>query len=246
MSAHWICTYLSHDGNDNFFQKEMFLIYICVADAWSGFYKSLCHHHKKMPSSHIKKSPWQGAYQIEWKGHKTISSFDIKLIYYVIMLQVEPGTPFITQAALWPPLDPQTVLSPQPPAWEWHCQMGGWSTEPVECNSSTIPLPYPLTCPSITRPVTTVVLPLISIPRPAICLALVTIKVPCWEFPGGPVVKIPGFHCQGPQTQPLVGELRYYKPYSMVKKLKKSPTDTPALTLGLSYPFSHCTVTGYF
>lgn len=99
MPAHWICTYLSHDGNDNFFHKEMFLIYICVADAWSGFYKSLCHHHKKMPSSHIKKSPWQGAYQIEWKGHKTISSFDIKLIYYVIMLQVEPGTPFITQAA---------------------------------------------------------------------------------------------------------------------------------------------------
>ena len=54
---------------------------------------------KKMPSSHIKKSPWQGAYQIEWKGHKTISSFDIKLRYYVIMRQVEPGTPFITQAA---------------------------------------------------------------------------------------------------------------------------------------------------
>lgn len=82
-----------------FSQKEMFLIYICVADAWSGFYKSLFHHHQKMPSSHIKKSPWQGAYQIEWKGHKTISSFDIKLIYDVIMLQVEPGTPFITQAA---------------------------------------------------------------------------------------------------------------------------------------------------
>ena len=68
---------------DVFSQKEMFLIYICVADAWSGFYKSLFHHHQKMPSSHIKKSPWQGAYQIEWKGHKTISSFDIKLIYSV-------------------------------------------------------------------------------------------------------------------------------------------------------------------
>lgn len=56
---------------------------------------------KKCPLAIIKKSPWQGAYQIEWKGHKTISSFDIKLIYYVIMLQVEPGTPFITQAAPW-------------------------------------------------------------------------------------------------------------------------------------------------
>lgn len=100
MPAHWTCTCLSHDGSDNFSQKEMFLIYICVADTWSGFYESLCYHRQKMPSSYIKKSPWQGAYyQLEWKGHKTISSFDIKLIYYVIMLQVEPGTPFITQAA---------------------------------------------------------------------------------------------------------------------------------------------------
>lgn len=53
---------------------------------------------KNCPLAILKKSPWQGAYQIEWKGHKTISSFDIKLIYDVIMLQVEPGTPFITQA----------------------------------------------------------------------------------------------------------------------------------------------------
>ena len=67
-----------------------------------------------------------------------------------------------------------------------------------------------------------------------------------WVFPGSPVVKIPGFHCQGPQIQPLVGELSYYKPYSMVKNFLKSPTDIPALTLGLGYPFSHCTATGYF
>ena len=152
----------------------------------------------------------------------------------------------LTSISFWLILYPQIVLSPLPPACEWHCQMGDWSTEPVECNSPVIPLPYPLTCPSITRPVTTVVLPLISIPKPAICLALVIIKVPYWEFPGGPVVKIPGFHCQGPQIQRLVGELRSYKPYTMVKKFKKSPTDLPALTLGLGYLFNHCTATGYF
>lgn len=55
-----------------------------------------------MPSRQIKKSPWLGVYQSKWKGHKIISSFDIKLMYYVIVLQVEPRTPFITHTAPCP------------------------------------------------------------------------------------------------------------------------------------------------
>lgn len=93
---------LSHHGNDNLSQREMFLIYVCVADTWSRFYKSLCHHYQKMPSRQIRKSPWLEVYQSKWKGHKTISSFDIKLMYYVILFQVEPRTPFITQTAPCP------------------------------------------------------------------------------------------------------------------------------------------------
>ena len=41
------------------------------------------------------------------------------------------------------------------------------------------------------------------------------------EFPGGPVVRIPGFHCSGAQVRSLVGELRSHKPWGAAKKKKK-------------------------
>ena len=40
-----------------------------------------------------------------------------------------------------------------------------------------------------------------------------------WEFPGGLVVRIPHFHCRGPQF--LVRELRSHKPRGTAKKKKK-------------------------
>lgn len=43
---------------------------------------------------------------------------------------------------------------------------------------------------------------------------------PNWEVPGGPVVKTPCFHCQGPGVQSLVGELRSHKPSDAAKTEK--------------------------
>ena len=41
------------------------------------------------------------------------------------------------------------------------------------------------------------------------------------EFPGGPVVRTPCFHCWGPGVPSLVRELRSHKPCSVAKKKKK-------------------------
>ena len=32
------------------------------------------------------------------------------------------------------------------------------------------------------------------------------------DFPGGPMVRTPRFHCRGPRFHPLIGELRSLKP----------------------------------
>ena len=45
-----------------------------------------------------------------------------------------------------------------------------------------------------------------------------------WDFPGGPVVKIPPFHCRGQWVQSLVRELRSGMPRCMAKKKKKDLT----------------------
>ena len=38
------------------------------------------------------------------------------------------------------------------------------------------------------------------------------------DFPGGPVVKTPRFHCRGHGVPSLVGELRSYMPRGTAKK----------------------------
>ena len=43
-----------------------------------------------------------------------------------------------------------------------------------------------------------------------------------WEIPGGPVIRAPSFHCQGPRFDPWSGELRSHKPRGNGKK-KKGP-----------------------
>ena len=42
------------------------------------------------------------------------------------------------------------------------------------------------------------------------------------EFPGGPVVRTPCFHCRGARVQTLVRELRFHKPHGTAKKKKKN------------------------
>ena len=42
------------------------------------------------------------------------------------------------------------------------------------------------------------------------------------DFPGGPVVKTPRFHCRGPGILSLVGELRSNVPRGAAKKRKKA------------------------
>ena len=39
-----------------------------------------------------------------------------------------------------------------------------------------------------------------------------------WKFPGGPVVMIPHFHCQGPRFDPLLGNKDSPKPHSVTEK----------------------------
>ena len=41
------------------------------------------------------------------------------------------------------------------------------------------------------------------------------------DFPGGPAVKTPCFHCRGSGFDSLVGELRSCMPRGTAKKLKK-------------------------
>ena len=41
-----------------------------------------------------------------------------------------------------------------------------------------------------------------------------------WDFPGGPVVRTPGFHTEREQVQSLVGELGSYMPCSTDKNNK--------------------------
>ena len=42
------------------------------------------------------------------------------------------------------------------------------------------------------------------------------------DFSGGPVLKIPGFHCRGAWVQSLFRELRSHMPSSAAKKKKES------------------------
>ena len=42
-----------------------------------------------------------------------------------------------------------------------------------------------------------------------------------WEFSGGPMVRTPCSHCQGPGFDSVVGELSAHKSHSMIKKKKK-------------------------
>ena len=48
-----------------------------------------------------------------------------------------------------------------------------------------------------------------------------TLYTAWWEFPGGQVVRILGFHCRG-CSQSLVGELRSCKPHDWPKKKKNN------------------------
>ena len=45
------------------------------------------------------------------------------------------------------------------------------------------------------------------------------------EFPGSPVIKTPGFHCNGLQVQSLVGELRSLKLLGVMPKKEKVKYD---------------------
>ena len=45
-------------------------------------------------------------------------------------------------------------------------------------------------------------------------------KIQPWDFPGGPVVKTPSFHCKGRGFDPWLGELRSYMPFGVAKKEK--------------------------
>ena len=47
------------------------------------------------------------------------------------------------------------------------------------------------------------------------------LKIAKREFPGGPVVRTPCFHCWGPRVLSLVKELRSHKPWGSAKKKKK-------------------------
>ena len=42
-----------------------------------------------------------------------------------------------------------------------------------------------------------------------------------WEFPGGLVVRIPGFHCLGLGSIPGGGKVRSRQPHGVAKKEKK-------------------------
>ena len=42
------------------------------------------------------------------------------------------------------------------------------------------------------------------------------------EFPGGPVVRTPSFHCRGARVQSLVREPRSRMPHGVAKKKKKN------------------------
>ena len=46
-----------------------------------------------------------------------------------------------------------------------------------------------------------------------------------WEFPGGPVIRLPCFHCSGPKVQALVGELRSSKLGCIGKKKQNYTSD---------------------
>ena len=52
------------------------------------------------------------------------------------------------------------------------------------------------------------------------------LKQQWWEFPGGPVVRTPRFHCWGPGVLSLVRELRSHKPHGSAKKTNKKQWDT--------------------
>ena len=47
------------------------------------------------------------------------------------------------------------------------------------------------------------------------------LKIAKREFPGGPVVRTPSFHCWVPRVLSLVKELRSHKPWGSAKKKKK-------------------------
>ena len=46
------------------------------------------------------------------------------------------------------------------------------------------------------------------------------------EFPGGPVVRTPRFHCRGHRFESLVRELGSCKPHSVAKKKKELKLST--------------------
>ena len=60
------------------------------------------------------------------------------------------------------------------------------------------------------------------------------------DFPGGPVVKTPCFHCMGHEFKSLVGELRPHMPHSVAKKKKQHDRARmhPHTTSRASYRFT--------
>ena len=56
-------------------------------------------------------------------------------------------------------------------------------------------------------------------------------KDPTGDFPGGPVVKTPHFHCRGARVRSLVRELRSRMLHGAAKKKKKKKDPT-----GCEYP----------